>query len=556
MRRRSCAGGLRTAAAVGVLALFAGAAGAASDEKSTTSAQQVASADAAQPPPFDVYEFRIDGADHLVQAEVEGAVYPFLGPQKTPQDIEKARAALEKAYHDKGLQTVSVSVPQQNVEAGTVVLVVTEGKVGNLRVKNSRYFDQDLIKRKAPSLQEGVLPNFNDVTKDLIALSQWPDRRVTPALRAGVTPGTVDVDLTVEDKLPLHASVELNNRQSPNTTPLRLNTSIRYDNLWQRGHSLSLSYQTSPEQRDEVEVFSGSYLGRLTDWTSILVYGVDSSSNVATVGGMNIVGPGQVLGTRALLTLPALDGFYHSLSFGIDYKHFGQIVELGSDSFSSPITYYPLTASYSTTWQGEKVLTQANFGATFNWRGPGSDFEEFWIKRAYAESNFFHANVDVQHTREIAHGFQIFAKAQTQISDGPLVSSEQFSIGGWDTVRGYLESEAIGDTGVAGSLELRSPDIAALLQKRRKDEGLEMQGERPVFNEFRLFAFVDGAAAMIHSPLPEQDASYRLWSLGVGARFKMLEYLDGSVALAVPMTTETTTTANEPRVLFSVTGGF
>jgi hemolysin activation/secretion protein len=164
---------------------------------------------------FDIDDFAVQGADTLPQIEVEEAIYPFLGPNKSADDVEKARAALEKAYHDKGFQTVSVSVPQQNALTGRVVLKVSELKVGQLRVKNSRYFDLNNITGRAPSLTQGTVPNFNDVTKDIVSLNQWPDRRVTPALRAGITPGTVDVDLNVEDKAPLHASIEVNNRQSP-----------------------------------------------------------------------------------------------------------------------------------------------------------------------------------------------------------------------------------------------------------------------------------------------------------------------------------------------------
>lgn len=511
------------------------------------------------PPPFFIDEFRVDGAVSMAQADVETAVYPFLGPNRTAEDVDKARAALEKAYHEKGFQTVSVSVPAQNVESGTVVLAVTEGRVGNLRVKNSRYHDIERIKEKAPSLKEGTLPNFNTVTEDIIALNQWPDRRVTPALRAGATPGTIDVDLNVEDKLPLHASVELNNRQSPNTAPLRLNTNIKYDNLWQLGHSLSVSYQVAPERRDDAEVITGSYLARVTDWTSVLVYGVDSKSDVATVGGMNIVGPGQVFGARAILTLPTKEGFFHSLSFGLDYKHFGQIVELGSESFSSPITYYPGVIAYSATWQREQSLTQANVGTTFNLRGPGSGFDEFDAKRFYADSNFFHFNADVQHTHQLPEGYELFAKAQTQIADGPLVSSEQMSVGGADTIRGYLESEAIGDTGVSGSVELRTPELGQFVRKALQDaRAVDDSGaELPtIISDWRMFGFFDVGTVKIHEPLDEQQTTFTLWSFGVGTRFKLLEHFDGSVIYAVPMVDQGETAAADPRVLFSVSGSF
>jgi hemolysin activation/secretion protein len=158
---------------------------------------------------------------------VEQAVYPYLGPGRTTEDVEQARASLEKAYQDKGFQTVSVQIPPQQVRNGVVILQVIEGKVGRLRIHGSRYFSLEQIRKQAPSMAEGTVPNFNEVTRDIVALNQLPDRRITPSLRAGVEPGTVDIDLNVKDTLPLHGSLELNDRNSPNTTSLRLNGSIR-----------------------------------------------------------------------------------------------------------------------------------------------------------------------------------------------------------------------------------------------------------------------------------------------------------------------------------------
>jgi len=505
---------------------------------------------------FDIDEYRVDGADTLQQIEVEEAVYPFLGPHRSSQDVEKARAALEKSYHDKGYQTVTVSIPAQNVDTRVVILKVTEGKVGVLRVKNSRYFDLAKIKENAPSLKEGTVPNFNDVKKDIVALNQWPDRRVTPALRAGETPGTVDVDLNVEDTLPLHGSAELNNRQSPNTTPLRFYSTVHYDNLWQLGHSLSLSYQIAPERPSDTQVFSASYLARITDNLSFLAYGLSSTSDVATVGGMNVVGPGQVVGGRAVITLPTLGDLFHTISMGLDYKHFGQTVGLGTSSFSSPVTYYPAVATYSATWQQQGALTQLNAGATFDLRGPGSKFDKFDNKRAYADTNFIHGNGDLSRTQDLPSGFQLYGKVQGQIADGPLVSSEQFSLGGLDTVRGYLESETLGDNGVAGRLELRSPDFAAFLQKSLIQGAAAGTPPPNVFSEWRVFGFTDGGVAGIYHALSEQQSSFSLASYGVGTNFKFVDHLNGTVALAFPLISQTYTRADEPRLLFRVWGEF
>ena len=507
---------------------------------------------------FDIDDFAVQGADTLPGIEIEEAIYPFLGPKRTADDVEKARAALEKAYHDKGFQTVSVSVPQQNALGGTVILKVTELKVGQLRVKNSRYFDLENIKGRATSLKPGTVPNFNHVTADIVGLNQWPDRRITPALRAGITPGTVDVDLNVEDKVPFHASVEVNNRRSPNTTATRINSTVRYDNLWQLGHSLSFSYQVAPERTTDAEVFSGSYLARVegVEWLSLLGYAVKSSSDVATIGGMNVVGPGEILGGRAVITLPPRENFFHTISAGIDYKHFDQTVRSTAEGFSSPVTYYPAVASYGATYSTEKFTTQLNAAVTYNMRAPSSDWVAFDNKRAYASASFAHLNIDVSHTQELPEGFQLYGKVQSQLADGPLVSSEQMSVGGLDTVRGYLESEVLGDDGVVGNLELRSPNVGAWLQQNMKDETGQGAPRFTTFNEVRFFGFADAGHVSIQRPLTEQQAKFDVWSYGAGTRFKVFDVFNGMVAYSVPMISQSYSQAGSGRVNFRLWGEF
>lgn len=75
----------------------------------------------------------------------------------------------------------------------------------------------------------------------------------------------------------------------------------RYDNLWQRGDSINFSYQTAPQDPSNTEVFSGSYLARVPDSRlSLLVYGLRSNSNVASVGGISVIGNGDIVGGRVL----------------------------------------------------------------------------------------------------------------------------------------------------------------------------------------------------------------------------------------------------------------
>ena len=102
---------------------------------------------------------------------------------------------------------------------------------------------------------------------------------------------------------------------------------------------------------------------------------------------------------------------------------------------------------------------------------------------------------------------QAFAKIEGQISSGPLVPGEQFGAGGQDSVRGYLESTALGDDGLAGSIELRTPPVGTLFRLTS-------------ISDWRFFAFFDGAVLKVRDALPEQQSSFDLASYGAGNQWQ------------------------------------
>lgn len=495
-------------------------------------------------PAFFIGEYRITGATKLTELEKGRAVYPYLGPGRTAADIEAARAALESVYKAKGFETVAVEAPVAAPRGGVVHLRVVEMTVGRVRVNGARYFLPSQIVRHAPSLQPGTTPNFEAVQRDISALNQWPDRRITPVLKAGTLPGTVDIDLNVEDKLPLHASLELNNRHSQDTTDLRVNASVSYNNLWQRGHSIGASVQLSPEAPDEVKVFSGYYTARFSQWPgfSLLLQGTKQDSNVSTLGGGAVAGRGETLGPRAIFTLPSRPGFYHSANFGFDYKHYDQVLNFGPVPLVTPVTYYPVTAGYSATWANEKGQTELNAGVTFGFREVGSNAAEFDNNRFKARGNFFYFRGDLARTQELAGGAELYAKVQGQASGQPLVTSEQFAGGGLGTVRGYLEAEALGDNAIFGTLEARSPSLFGWT--KRKD------------HEWRFYAFLEGGLLTLRDALPQQESRFTLGSAGIGTRVQLFDHFHGSLDVGFPFTSLTTTQAGDPMFTFRVWSEF
>lgn len=512
--------------------------------------------------PLYIAEYRVVGAQLLKEEEIGEAVYPFLGPGRTEADAIGAAAALEKVYKEKGYQTVSVSVPAQAGRGGVIFLQVTEAKVGRLRVKGSRYFSLAEIKKQAPSIAEGKVPNFNEVNRDIVALNQWPDRKITPVLRAGVEPGTVDIDLNVKDALPLHGSIELNNRYSPNTTELRVNGSVSYNNLWQKGHAAGVSFQVAPEDVSNAKVLSAYYQARIPDhdWLSVMVLGTKQDSNVSTLGGAAVAGRGEVLGIRALVNLPAGKNFFQSFSFGLDYKHFDQDVTVtpGGVPIQAPITYYPISLNYNGTWVEKGSLTEFGAGLVFHIRGLGSSPAEFENTRFKADGSFAHFRGDLAHTHDLPGGFQVYGKVQGQISSQPLVSSEQFSAGGVGTARGYLEGEVPGDNAIVGSLEVRSPSLLSWLDKKPKTDSAEKTEDKPArkTGEWRLYAFADAGHLSVIDALPSQQSNFDLVSIGAGTRFELWDHLNGSLDAGLPLTNQSTTNARDLLLTFRVWADF
>jgi hemolysin activation/secretion protein len=490
---------------------------------------------------FDLNEIRVEGSTVLPQQAVEEAVYPYLGPNKTAQDVEQARAALEALYQKSGFVTVSVTIPQQHISTsdGVVVLQAIERPVGRLRVVGAQYFLPSDVRNGAPSLAPGTVPNMKAVSRDLISLNTFTDRQVQPALHPGRRPNTVDVDLDVTDTLPLHGSLEVNNRYNADTTKLRLSASLSYDNFFQRGDTGSISYQVAPEDVRDAEVTSASYLFHIPESRLSLLFSyLHSNSNVTALGNTDVAGRGTAAGFRVLIPLGSTSDFSHSFSVGWDYKRYFE-----RDDFKpvnqvtyAPVTYYPLSATYAADWTETRSTTDLSMSLEFGLPSFGSSRAQFDNKAYLAQ--------------ELPYGAQFWGSVTGQMTNDSLVSSEQIASGGADSVRGYLEAETLGDLGAYVQTELRSPPAAKYLGGP--------------FHSLRFHLFYDAGVVNLNNPASVgtsgspngTPSSYGLQSAGIGGRVNLWGYLNGVLQDATTFNRGPDTRPGTNRVLFRVYGEF
>jgi hemolysin activation/secretion protein len=494
---------------------------------------------------FDLMELRVKGNTTLDKQTIEKVVYPFLGKQKTINTIEQARAALENLYHSKGYQTIAVDIPEQNVERGLVYLQVAEGKVSRLRVTNSRYFSLGAIKEKVPELAEGGVPNMPVMQQQLAALAkESPDRTITPVLRAGDTPGTLEVDLQVKDQLPLHGKFELNGRNTSTTDRLRAIASLHYDNLWQKLHSASIMYQTSPENFSQVDVVVGSYVMPVIDANKRLaMFVVNSSSNTVTnAGALAVVGAGTIYGLRFVdPIITSVKNYYQTFTAGVSFKDFQQNLNgqsVGALFQKTPISYLPFLLGYSGNYQGADAQFSFNVNANFSLRNIGNTESQFVNSRYNARSDYAYLNGGTNIKYNLPYGMSLENRINGQVADMPLIPNEQFSMGGMLSVRGYYETQVLADNGAQTSLELYSPKIGVV--------------DDAEYNKLRGLIFVDGGKGWLLNPVNGAQSEFNLLSAGSGFRMQLWKTLTANFDVAVPFTNQTRVEKGNPRIHFQV----
>jgi hemolysin activation/secretion protein len=491
---------------------------------------------------FDIHEYRVLGNTVLANRDIESVLYPLLGDRKTLADVEIARAALEKTFHDRGYGTVFVDIPEQEVDEHIVRLKVTEGRLHEVHIAGARYFSERRILASMPAATEGTVPNLPALQQQLAAVNlQSADRSVVPVLKAGPVPGTVDLALNVDDHAPFHGSLQLDNQNTPGTHQLRATGSLSYTDLFGHFDNLSAQYQVAPDDINQVNVFAANYAwGALENGLHPSVFFINSNSNVPTVGTVGVLGKGQIIGTRLGLALTDAPGMPQSLTFGADYKHFRETIGLaGAPPLVTPISYVNLSVAYSGTWSADLLQGSLSSAANFGPRGAPNDSSAFANKRFKGESNYFYVKIDSSLIAHLPKGFQLVVRADGQYAVEPLITNEDYAIAGADGVRGYLEAEVLADNGVKGSVQFQSP----IVQWHTLALG-------------NAFLFYDIGRAGLIDPLPGEPASTTLRSWGGGVNVLPGKWISGSVTWADPLVDGPNTRRGDSRILFVVRGTF
>lgn len=466
---------------------------------------------------FEIGRYEVVGDTRLGAGPIAQLLTPFTGKARHFSDVQSAMDALEGAYRARGLTLVRVSLPEQELNQGSVRLVVTETRLRNVQILGNAQFDNANIRRSMPGLVEGQTPRITQISSSLRLANENPAKKTTIALQSAPNDDEVDATLQVIEQKPWMAGLSLDNAGSEATGRTQLSAQFQHFNIAGLDHTLSLQYTTTLEQPSRVGVYGLGYHIPLYAWGDALdFYGsysdVDSGTVSAGAFSLQVRGKGSVLGGRYTHNLERSEQYASRLSVGLEQKAFQnnlgfQGVQLGRD-----VTVRPLIVTYTGDWTHATGSTNYYLMGVRNLPGGNLGGEtDFSGNRLAAASNYGLLRYGLSHTRLLGSDWQVRAALNGQISRDALVAGEQFGAGGATSVRGYSERTASDDQGHVLNLEVYTPALCT--------------GDASQALQCRMVAFYDAATLSRNNALPGERKEANLSSVGLGLRLGMGKYM-------------------------------
>jgi hemolysin activation/secretion protein len=418
-----------------------------------------------------------------------------------------------KFYRDHDRPIVDVVVPEQDITAGVVQLIVVEGRLGQVRAEGNKWFRGSLLESQVRT-RPGEAIRASRMLADLNWLNGNPFREVSLLYTPGKSASTTDVILQTKDRFPLRIYSGYEDSGNPPLGRERWLAGFNWGNAFWADHQLSYQFTTSSDL-ESLRAHSLTYTAPLPWRHTLTLFGAYTETSAVIARDTALFhsgGASEEAGIRYTIPLPALGPLAHDLAAGFDFKRTNNNLEFGGDQvFDTNTDILEWSLGYDASAKdplGATSLNASVFYGPGNLTGGNTDVA-FQQARAFARSDYVYMRVSAERANRLPKNFSLMLRGTWQWSDANLLASEQLGVGGYNTVRGYDEREARGDSGWLLSAELRAPPVGpgGLLHVSKLNDQLQLLG------------FWDYGVAQIHRPLPDEKRSIELASAGAGFRY-------------------------------------
>ncbi len=448
--------------------------------------------------------------------ELSNITQPYENRTLTLEEMQAAADAVTRYYLDHGYLTSRAILADQTLKNGQLQIQILEGKLADITIQGEKDLPQDYIKNRI--LRAGRQPLNQEALESQLQLLRSDPLfdRVEGVLRDGKTLNETNLDLKLQRAQPYFGQLQLDNYGNPTVGRLALSALTGLQNFSGFGDTLSLGLVRS----NGTSLFNLNYQ-----------YPIRPNGSTLTL---------RLAPSQYRVTSPDLAS--------LDITGSSQLYEL---AFRAPLKRqitqeFALTAKLShrtgSTLIGDTLVAENST----NTLQLGQD----WLKRDKrglwtAQSQLNLGNATTDNTKGTFLSFsgqlqrlQILSKKQTLIADlhwqwspHSLPPSQQFSLGGYQSLRGYTPSLLTGDNGFTFSLENQ-----ITLQKNRTGDP-----------KLQLSPFLELGSTWTATPQNALQPPTNLFaSTGLGLTWQPLTHWKIRVDLALPLTKNPTEPSQKP----------
>lgn len=475
-------------------------------------------------PGISVQRIEVVGNTAIPSAELQAIAAPYEGRQVTLEELFRLRDELTLAYIRQGYVNSGAVLPDQEVADGVVRLQIVEGELEAVDVAGTRSFRPRYLEQRIRLGADRPL-NVNRLQERLQVLLLDPTiRRVDARLLPGSEPGRARLEVEVEEDRRADVQLRFANDESPAIGAYHGELVATWNNLLGRSDPLELAVGATEGLREASFDYSVPLLARDLRF---LVGGRISESDVVDdeIEDLNIESEQRSLTVG--LAMPLIETASNRVGLGLSFTRERNRTFLlnepfsfspGADEGETDLSLLRFTQEWQNRGRRRAVSLASTFtlgldvlGATDNDQEPDGQFLA-WLGQGELAHRVF-SDTD-----------QLVARGTLQLTEDPLLASEQFALGGLGSVRGYRINEVVRDNGWTFSLEYRLPVLDYLLPERTPG---------PDAQSVELVPFFDAGSGFNHHRGPENSET--LASVGLGVRWRFPPRLLAEVYWGLPL---------------------
>ena len=432
----------------------------------------------------------------------------YIGQPLTTELVNRVAGDIQAYVRRQDRLVVDTLIPTQDISTGELRMVVIIGKYKQLQFKGNRWFSRELLEARL-----GVKPGDEVRLSTLEEAINWtnanPFRRVQVLVNnLPAEPGQADLIVNVQERLPVRFAAAYDNTGNEVIGINHYTASLQFGNLWGLDHQGSYQFTTT-DQTHVYQAHSADYRVPLP-WRHYLQFTGAYSEVHPTFGGsqnndFSLTGESLLANVRYIA--PVEHGAYSmEFSAGVDFKEtnnnleytgYGTVRATKNDIFQLNLASTIVHRDSRGAWVfGANLslspgnLNSRNSDDAFGIARPrGDSLEDYRIigytytvdssgnvvmtpsYQGIGQSRYAVGTLVVQRMTNLPAGYQLVFRGQLQKASANLLSTEQLSIGGQGTVRGYDERIVSGDEGLVLNQELQGPVWNSVLRSRGRNFG-------------------------------------------------------------------------------------